>query len=141
MFHNGGPSTVPWYTILHISISFEYFPPTATRAFRADSQDFNTAKMSSCTPFDCSFLSNRLAFTLSKAPDTSEQYTPILRFRPKSEIQVATRCARASLAPHSGIYANWLYPKALIRINRGTNSDARTSSAALLSCDVKWMPL
>ena len=69
--------------------------------------------MSSGIPFDRSFLSNRLALTLSNATDTSEQYTPILRVRPKSEIQIAARCAKASLAFRSGIYANWLHQKRL----------------------------
>ena len=58
------------------------------------------------TPRARNLHSSRREFTLSKAPDTSEQYTAILRLLANSEIQVSTSCAKASRAPRYGIYAN-----------------------------------
>ena len=141
MFHNGGPRTVPWYTMLQIFIYLENFPPTATRDLRSYNQDCITSKIASGTPRARSFRKSRLELTLSKAPDTSEQYTAILRCLLIVEIHVNTSCAKASRAPRSGIYANWFRPYAPVQISCRTNKEAMNLSATLLICDVRWMPL
>ena len=132
---------MPWYTIFDMCISAENLPPTATRAFRAASQDFETARISSGTPLACSLRNNLLELTLSKAPDTSEQYTAFFYFFPNCNSHAITRCANASLAPRSGMYANWLRPYASLQISWGTKIEASTRSATLLICDVTWIPL
>ena len=44
--------------------------------------------------------------TQTKALDTTDQYTAMLRFFANSEIHISTICAKESRAPRFGTYAN-----------------------------------
>ena len=79
VFHNDGPRTVPWKTWFSRSMTCELLPPTTTFAFRFLSHDCKALTMSSMNPLILSLPTSLVASTLSKAPDTSEQYKPNLR--------------------------------------------------------------
>ena len=82
-----------------------------------------------------------LELTLSKAPETPELYTAILRSLVNKDFHFTTSCANASRALRSGIYANWFRPYAPEQIRCGTKREAMSSFATLLIWEVKWMPV
>eukprot|EP00972_Heterocapsa_arctica_P090199 13306092-Heterocapsa_arctica.AAC.1 len=72
-------------------MALDLAPSTTTWAARAWSHELINANAVSCKPFARNLRTSLSKYTLSKAPDTSEQYIPKLHWASNPSIHVKTR--------------------------------------------------
>ena len=140
-FHKDGPQTVPWYTMSLSTMSLDCAPSVTTFALLFFIQDKCTDTSGAGSPAFLILTSNRSSGTLSKAPCTSEQSRVTFRLRSKAKMHVSTRNAKASLAPFSLQYANWLSPIKAVDCRKGAANTPTIRSAAFETCKVRCTPL
>ena len=138
-FHRGGPSTVPWKTILASSIASNKAPSTRTKPSRGNRYAFKKSRNLGGRPNWASLPISRQRLTLSKAPEISDKYSSTLCSWQIRRIHLASYMVTRSLALKFFLTIHWVfpYPRVSRKATRGCPIVRSTVFDRML---VRWMP-